>query len=351
MKGAVRLVVVLVLALAPAAALVWLRAGTGDTLDATATAAAPALQATTARTITDERRVTGVPTFREGLSLRAPDWQGLVTSVRVAPGQALSTGDAVATVDGVPRIAIASAVPFHRPLSQDDRGPDVAALNDVLFRLGYLRPLPARPDRYLAATTAAVEDLETALGFIEPTGEFDPAWFVWLPFEPFEVGELDLEAGAPAPSAGTDFAKEPSRIRQLVLASANPQETLSLDPAVTWVLIVGKERFAIDPVTLEVAPEGLAALQKLLKPDAERVDGAVQRAEPLNVVAVPSTAVTGGASGQLCAWLPDGAGGYRAQPVTLAGARAGVTNVRTGIVAGQEVLANPAEVLSSTVCP
>jgi hypothetical protein len=305
----------------------------------------------TARVITDERRVTGDLEFQDGHALRAPDWSGTVTSVRVEPGQRLSTGDPVVVVAGVPRIAVASSQPFYRFLRAEDRGPDVAELNDALFRLGYLRPMPRQPDRFLFDTVQAVRDLEIALGFTTTSGIFDPAWFVWLPFEPFEIGELKLVAGARPPPGGDEFASEPRRLTRAVVAAASPQENLVLDPAVEWVLVVGTGRFPVDPRTLEVASGSLSALQKALPPDASRLDGTLQRAEPLNVVAVPSTAIVTGRTGQLCAWLPDGRGGYRAQPVTVAGARGGVTNVRTGIAAGEGVLANPSEVLGSPVCP
>lgn len=80
------------------------------------------------------------------------------------------------------------------------------------------------------------------------------------------------------------------------------------------------------------------------------MDGIVQRATPLAVAAVASTAVQVGEGGALCAWLPDGRG-YRAAPVTVAGARAGVTNVRSGLRAGEQVLSNPADVLEDPACP
>jgi hypothetical protein len=60
--------------------------------------------------------------------------------------------------------------------------------------------------------------------------------------------------------------------------------------------------------------------------------------------------MTNGA-GALCVWVPGAAGGYIPSPVQLGGARAGVTNVTSGLAAGEQVLANPAEVLDDPQCP
>ncbi len=349
-SGAGRWLGLAVLLAAPLAALLWLRAATEDSLDAAETRAVPQVVSPTARTIIDQQQVGGTPTWLEGRPLRAPEWRGTVTSLEVKPGDSLAFGRRLLGVGGIARLAIASAHPFHRSLRWGDSGADVAQLHAVLARLGYMGE-PRDPEVFELATRQAVVALEADLGAPNPQGIFDPAWFVWLPAEPFVVGELTLEVGAPAPAPGMAFARESARLTRLVLASGNQAEQLVLDPAVSWVLVQGGQRFAVDARALQVAETALPELQKLLKPLETRFNGTVQRAAPLNTLAIPSTAVSVGARGNLCAWLEDGAGGYRAQPVKVVGARSGVTNISVGLTLDSRVLANPAAILEQPACP
>ena len=60
--------------------------------------AAPVLAAPVPRDITDEKAVKVLPTWAPGVSLLAPAWSGLVTSVAAKPGTELKSGDEVATI-------------------------------------------------------------------------------------------------------------------------------------------------------------------------------------------------------------------------------------------------------------
>lgn len=351
MRGMVRAAPIVIALLAPLAllgAMSWLDEDTPP--ESVRTAAAAVLSEAQARTLLDEKPVAASLTAREGASIVAPAWAGLVVASYLAPGTVLTTGSGVANVGGVVRMAARTGAPFYRPLRTNDSGADVADLNRLLLKLGHITALPEPADRFTLATAAGVRSLERGLGVTAPTGDFDPGWVVWLPFEPFEAGESSLVTGAPAPAPGQSLAKEPSRLLRVTLAAANPGEALALDPMVEWVFVTNRQRFGVDPRTLELEAAALPEVQKLLKPKQERLDGLVQRAEPLNVVAIPSTAVQVGRGGDLCAWVPESAG-YRAVPVKVASARASVTNVTEGLSAGARVLANPADVLDAPQCP
>ena len=351
--SAVGRAVFIVLLLAPLGVLAVVALRSDDEAPAAIRAAtAPVVSEAQPRTIADEKRIAGAPTTIDGRGLRLGVSRGTVTGVLVVPGSVLVTGSPVAWVDGITRIAAHEDFLFYRKPESGDVGLDVASLHILLNKLGFLkdRDVTTPEGRYTFATSQAVRALEASLGVAPTTGVFDPALVVWLPAEPFEVGVVNLELGAQAPATGTVALSEAPRLAKVLLSSSNQGEPLALDPAVEWVLVIGKERFAIDPVKLEVAEADLARLQKLLKPKQERIDGLVQRATPLNVLAVPSTAIQVGRGGALCAWLPDGTT-YRAVTVTTAGARAGVTNVVTGLAAGSRVLANPADVLEAPACP
>ncbi|WP_167288761.1 hypothetical protein [Nocardioides seonyuensis] len=58
---------------------------------------------------------------------------------RVVPaGQAVRTGTRLASVAGVPLIAVVTNAPFYRPLAAGDRGPDVTRLERALLRAGVI---------------------------------------------------------------------------------------------------------------------------------------------------------------------------------------------------------------------
>lgn len=334
---------------APLAVLAVLRLGSSDTLAGVTFDAKPLLVTGTAREVLDQKPVTMALTWQKGAELVAPAWSGTVTGVSAKAGTPLKSGDTVATVDGIGRIAFASETPFYRRISSGMRGADVAALQGMLHALGLLDPVAANPGVASFATTQAIRAFEARIGVAPVSDTFDPAWVVWLPSDPFPLGSLTLAVGHPAPAPGTPIgAAVPVLLR--AQASSTGQDSLSLDPAVAWVLATGGKTFGVDSGTAAVAETDLAGLAAVVKPDAPSASGTIQRISALHAVAIPSTAVMTGPLGQLCVWLPSG-GGYSAHVVTLSGARAGVTDVASGLVAGEQLLANPGDVLPRPQCP
>lgn len=306
-----------------------------------------------ARTIIEARpanvRVEALP----GHEVYAPAWSAsLVLQSFVAPGSVLETGAPVALIDGVVRVAAATPLPFYRPLEFGDEGDDVAMLNDLLIALGYLDALPTSPVAYGFTTDAAVTAWASHLGVVDPDGSFDPGWVVWLPVAPLQVARISLYPGAPPPAPGTPLLRGPAEVIAAAVESANPGTTLSFEAEVAYVFVSGEERFSIDTTTAGITPTDLPRLASLLPTDEgqPQISGLVERAEPLKVVAIPATAVQVGPSGELCAWVPVGTR-YEARPITVASSRSGVTNVLTGLAAGDDVLANPAAVIERPACP
>jgi hypothetical protein len=132
----------------------------------------------------------------------APAWAGLVEEVLVRPDDELATGVPVVQVDRIKRIAVASDVPFSRALKLDDRGRDVAALNEVLPQLGYEANVG---DTFGPTTRRGVTALARALGAGDQE-QFDPAWFLYLPVQRASIAEVDLQVAAPAAAAGQPIA-------------------------------------------------------------------------------------------------------------------------------------------------
>lgn len=351
---------------APIIFLVALRMGSTDSLPGVTFDAAPVLAKATARQVTGSQPVTLTPTWEQGKDMYAPPWTGMVTAVYASAGKPLSSGDKVVAIDAADRIAYATKTPFYRTIASGASGPDVQALNEMLVALGYMDALPSDPTVATYATSLGIRNMAKALGVPTAATTFDPAWVVWLPSSPFPVATLSLVPGQQAPPPGTTIAAGQSTLTSATLSAAN-QGTLAIDPSAKWVVVVNGKSFPVDAAKLSVETSALAGLAAILpQPSASgssggaapnsfggganTTSGTVQRAEPLNAAAIPSTAVMTGAKGQLCAWIPDGKQ-YRAVDVTVADARAGITDVTSGLTAGEQLLANPGQVLAAPQCP
>jgi hypothetical protein len=145
--------------------------------------------------------------------------------------------------------------------------------------------------------------------------------------------------------------REAGVLVRATLAAANTNEALSLDPSAEWVADVREARYRVTAAELAFPPAVLADLAAALPEAPERLEGSVQRAQPLDVFALPSSAVMAGESG-LCIWTLDGSE-YRPIAVTALSARAGVTNIarETGLSLQTAVLANPSQFLEAPQCP
>ena len=327
-----------------------LRAATDTDLPGVAIESGPVLAPAVPQAIDGQQRVSLTLSWEEGRVLRAPGWHGTVTSILASSGESLTGGSPMLAVDGITRIAWHGQTPFYRPLSEGASGPDVAELHRLLMARGHLASEPANAESYTGATSGAVGDLAAALGAEPQAGAFDPAWVVWLPAEPFVLGALTVELADPAPSPGQELGREAPRLREARLQPASQSESLAFEPTVAYVLAVGAGTFEVDETTSLVPSEALPALAVELEPLAESTLALIRRESVLQALAVPSTALTSNAAGQLCVWVPAG-GGYEPRAVDAVSSRAGVTNITSQLGEGLEVLANPSEILDDTSCP
>lgn len=146
-----------------------------------------------------EQRLGLALTWDAGPTAVAPGWEGVVEVQHVATGDVLRSGDPVAVVDGITRLAHAGERPVTRTLRQGDRGPDVVVLHGVLAEHGLSR---GDGDRFTAATAAGVRALAARVG-AGRTAELDPAWLLHLSAPELVVTDVDLTVGAPVPVAGS----------------------------------------------------------------------------------------------------------------------------------------------------
>lgn len=212
-----------------------------------------------------DRKVVAVGTLGAAPPLLAPAWTGLVEQVDLRPGQPLRSGEVVAIVSGIPRMAVHTSRPFHRTLTYDDRGTDVAELNTWLRARGLEA---SEGDRFGGATRRGVRALRRELGVPEPeaepapptggdsptpggadappdetasppppssapapdiAGSFDPGWIVYLPRPEVTVGATQLQVGAPVVPAGSVVAEIEADVASVRLVE--PDESFSSPPS------------------------------------------------------------------------------------------------------------------------
>jgi len=336
------IVAVLVVAV-PAVLLVWMREGTEDRLAGLEPDPVPMVMPVERREIWDQTAVTVAGVWREPDVVSAGSWIGTVTRVDVSPGDTVASGDVVMRIDAVDRVAVVSSDPFWRPLRRGDTGGDVVMLQQWLTDAGFF---DGEVDGVFGSDLrASVIAWAVSLGVVKPDGTFDPAWVLWLPQEPFVVASVEIARGVPAPGPGSEILTGPV---PFVSVSLTDQNGRSLTPDGAWILTVGGiDVYVVDGM---VDVDGLATLASVLDPEQPAASGRIQRAEPVETLEIPATAVVSNAAGTLCVFVPDG-DGLSPTPVELSGGSASSVNVASGLSQGDVVLVNPTDVFEAPVCP
>lgn len=214
-----------------------------DPPQALATATSDRVVRVSHRTDADERQVqlsleTGSP--RSVVTART----GTVTSFQCTTGGTVASGDVIATVDGAPVIAIATAMPPWRDLERGDRGDDVRALQEELARLGS----PVRVDGIVGpGTIRAARTFLTARGVDRDDlkdGVVPVESFAWIPATTSTVRSCGATVGAPVPDGGI-LAELPAELR-----------SARLDPLPTGVT-AGARTIAIGVTTAAIREDGV----------------------------------------------------------------------------------------------
>lgn len=286
-----------------------------------------------------ERRVQISLTWSEPSAVLAPEWSGLVREVWVAPGAILSSGDAIARVGGTTRLAWHSSAPFYRPLMLRATGDDVAALNSLLRS----RDLPADDaDVFTWETRRGVIQLGKDLGADDSAGVFDPALVVYLPTPEVRIAEVQLQVGAPVPSAGASIlTSAPTLVAGVITVtgadtSASDSADLTVTAASDEVLTVSGTALELADTRDRVGAEALAQLSNIVTSEQEVVVASLRRELPNGSVRVPSAAVHTGPDGTTCIVIGSPTD-RKTVVVDVTGGLAGETVVTGGVTAGDQL--------------
>lgn len=311
------------------------------TLPALAPTPTPVTLTVSSQPYSDGRPATLTATQSAGTPLLAGGRHGTITDVDISPGDRLTSGRPVYSVDGQVIRAVASSVVFFRPFDAGVEGKDVAALQTYLRAIGEKVPATARVD---AATRAALTRYAKANGF-PSTETASPSWFVRIPADGAVVSSVEVQPGLPSPEAGAPLGK-------LVAAATNPTlQAEATAPDGDWLFAYSGrtikvkkhgDRWQLDPV-------GAAALLANVQPTDGKVqvEGRVRLAHPIDQITVPGSAVIS-TGDRDCVAKPDGT----VTRVTISGDDpSGAAVISQGLSPGDVIVVNPAALKQRLTCP
>lgn len=246
---------------------------------------------------------------------------GTVTGLRVGRGDDLVSGQSPLSIDGVPVLALHTAIPFYRSMSLGVQGDDVSALRDELASLG----LPVgRGDRALFDQTlrSALQTLQEKAG-APRDGVIDPDRVIWLPGEHNLLRVWNPRMGQ---GIGPDLGASQGSIQAMSVARA-PE---SLADGSHVIEVFGKKG-AVDKelkTTQAAFLRDLASTKEYAdlagSPDALEagVDAELKLDHPVRAFKIPVGAVFGRFGQKACVQA-----GGKARPITILGSKGGFVMV------------------------
>ncbi|MDR1386693.1 MAG: hypothetical protein LBJ44_03700 [Propionibacteriaceae bacterium] len=280
--------------------------------------------------------------------LVAPAWDGLVLKSGLKPGLTIRSGDLVAVVGGVSRLAFHSDQPFSLPLSQGDSSEDVRRLHRLLRSLGH--DVDENSSSFGRDTRRAVIELAGRLGAADRSGVFAPDWVVFLPTEEYVLDQVNLVVGGPAPAPGTSLATSAPRLTGAVVVDAlsdsaisSPASTLdaseprTVDPDAA--LLVANQVVALDEDRSRVAQASLPLLDSLVAAESIAAPARVSREPRANELRLPAAAVFTSPTGTSCVLLEGPP--RQGLPVTIQASSRGSAVVTGALEPGQRVVVAP----------
>lgn len=211
---------------------------------------------------------------------------GKVTAFSCAHGATVSSGGTPLSLDGTPKLALATGIPLWRDLSLETRGDDVRAFQDELSRLGF----SLTTDGVMGRNT--LEAAKTAFARIGVTQESDVVSvgsLVWIPEATATISACDASVGADV-QQGAALASFVSRSANVSIVDL----PTGLLPGARLV-IAGDSPFPVDSDG-HVPVADANAFEVTATPDssgsnAKPIEAQLVLAEPIAVSVVPPNAV------------------------------------------------------------
>lgn len=214
---------------------------------------------------------------------------GRITSLALPRGKPVKSGSSPMAVDGKPLVALATRIPLWRDVRVGAKGPDVAALNRELHRLGY-----GAPEQSSIATsqtiTAFARCYSKAGGRIRGVVPIDRV--IWLPKPKASVLAPQVSVGDYV-NAQQQVAKLPPQVDSIEVVSM-PRLRMSGDR----ILAVGKAKVPFEDggaITDQASIAKLVATSQfaasLTNPERPGVSATLRLTKPATISIVPPSSV------------------------------------------------------------
>lgn len=263
---------------------------------------------------------------------------GTLTTVDVAAGDTVKSGQRVATVNNADVTAYESPTPLWRDLYRGLAGPDVQVAQRLMTSFGYYSgPIDGSVG---LGTERGFKAFNRAHGYGADNGTLGLASVVWLGSAPVTIADVSVAAGDSI-SPGAKLFTTTSSVA--VIKVTEPQNVVRDQPV---DLVVGDVATPYEVGSGRITdPAAVAAIAKSLGTATDGV-GTIRLATPLTVGTVPSSAVVSGSAGVTCIF-PDLDGA----PIVISpvGGSIGTIDLDPSLV-GQSVLVNPREVREDLSC-
>lgn len=247
--------------------------------------AAPASVPLMTSPFTDDRAVDAVVTFAPERTLRSPG-SGRVTASSCTIGQPISSGGSLVAIDGTPVLNLATSVPLWRDITVGTTGPDVAALQTELQRLGHGVDADGEAG---PATLAAVKALLSAVGATAEPAGLRLSQVLWLPAASVVPSGCAIATGD-ALAPGDAIAKLPAGLDAISLKTL-PADLIPGDR----ILRLGPVRLAMDGATVAATelqrPDVLAAVARPETGSSATQQATLSLVKPIEVAVVPPGSV------------------------------------------------------------
>jgi peptidoglycan hydrolase-like protein with peptidoglycan-binding domain len=263
---------------------------------------------------------------------------GTVTQVIVAPGQTVTSGTVLATVNDLPVIAYTGATPLWRDLSRGATGDDVRVAQTFLQAWGYYNGAIDGNLKY--ATEQAIKAFNKANGGGTNNPVLSLSSLAWIGPSDVTVAALSIGAGDSASPGAALFTTTAS------LAAIAVTETPNIVRDAPVVLQVGPVTTPYEVGSGRVTdPEVVAAIAAFLG-QATDGTGNVSLVTPRTVGTVPSSAIVVDEQSRTCMFANLTDPGILVEPL---GGSLGTVDLDNSL-AGQTVLFNPREVREDLSC-
>ncbi|WP_166790047.1 peptidoglycan-binding domain-containing protein [Cryobacterium sp. Sr3] len=237
-----------------------------------------------ARKVTIELKVQPAP----DISIPAT---GVITQISCSKGGRLDSGSAPIEISGQRILALHLSTPMWRDFDYGTRGPDVAALQEELTRIGYDSGTSGRWDK---STSDAVNRLEQAMGIDGGDGGLPMTRVMWLPTIQVAVAGCPATLGSQV-QAGSAFAAVPD-----VVISGRVDLPSDMTPGAR-IITVGSTTATLDSsgtiadvdglASIAATPEASAVIASLNGPAQTSLSAELRLAAPISAANVPGGAI------------------------------------------------------------